>query len=403
MLPSGAVRSILMERIPAPVREFVLSNAGYWISEFHLDGLRLDATQVIFDQSPEHILAAITRTVRHASSSRSTVVVAENEPQQSMLARPIDQGGYGMDALWNDDFHHAARVALTGRNEAYYSDYRGTPQEFISAVKRGYLFQGQYYTWQRKRRGASTEGMKPESFILFIQNHDQVANSGSGRRLHFLTSPGRLRAMTALLLLAPGTPMLFQGQEFSASSPFLYFADHKPELGEEIKKGRRMFLAQFPSLASPDMQERFDDPTDIRTFLRSKLDFSERERHGADLALHCDLMRLRREDPVFRTQGERGVDGAVLGADSFVLRYFGERGDDRLVIVNFGRDSRLSPAPEPLLAPPAGSLWEIVWSSENPAYGGNGTSHVDTDETLVIPGEAALVLKARSRGERIYA
>ena len=141
---------------------------------------------------------------RVGHGTRSIVIVAENEPQDTRLVRPIADGGYGLDALWNDDFHHSAMVALTGRAEAYYSDTRGEPQEFISAAKYGYLFQGQQYYWQRDRRGSPAWGLPPSAFVAFTQNHDQVANSARGLRGHELTSPGRWRAMTALLLLSPG-------------------------------------------------------------------------------------------------------------------------------------------------------------------------------------------------------
>jgi maltooligosyltrehalose trehalohydrolase len=377
----------------AAVREFFIANAGYWIEEFHLDGLRLDATQQIFDSSPEHILAAITRRVREAAPGRATILVAENEVQQTQLVRPFEQGGYGIDALWNDDFHHSAMVAMTGRNEAYYTDYLGTPQEFISALKWGYLYQGQRYKWQQQRRGTPSLDLKPAAFVTFIENHDQVANSGRGERSHLLTSPGRLRAMTALLLLAPGTPMLFQGQEFAASSPFFYFADHEIELARLVKQGRAKFLTQFRSLATPELQARLPDPADLATFERSKLDLSERQLHDEVYALHRDLLRLRREEPVFRAQRKGGVDGAVLGAESFVLRFFAEHGDDRLLLINFGRDLHLDPAPEPLLAPPEGKQWETMWSSEDPRYDGLGTPPLDTEENWRIPGHAAVVLK----------
>ena len=197
-------------------REFVVANARYWIEEFHLDGLRLDATQQIFDSSPEHIIAAIVRAAREAAGSRSIVLIGENEPQLAQLARPLKDGGYGLDALWNDDFHHSAMVALTGRNEAYYSDYFGNPQELISAVKWGFLYQGQYYSWQHKRRGASATDLPPAAFVNFIQNHDQVANSAWGARPQELASSGLCRALTTLLLLSPATPLLFQGQEYGA-------------------------------------------------------------------------------------------------------------------------------------------------------------------------------------------
>src|SRR5207244_2533853 len=131
----------------------------HWVAEYHLDGLRLDATQNIYDASPRHILADIGAAARAAAGRRSVLIVNENETQEVKLVRPVEQGGYGLDALWNDDFHHAARVALTGRAEAYYADYRGTPQEFISAAKYGYLYQGQWYEWQQQRRGAASFGV----------------------------------------------------------------------------------------------------------------------------------------------------------------------------------------------------------------------------------------------------
>jgi maltooligosyltrehalose trehalohydrolase len=182
-----------------PTREFFIANAGYWIDEYHLDGLRLDATQQIFDRSEDHILAAIVRKVRSAGRGRTTFVVGENEPQDAKLARPVERGGYGLDALWNDDFHHSAMVALTGRHEAYFSDYRGRPREFVAAAKHGFLYQGQRYPWQRKARGTPALDLPAECFVVFQQNHDQIANSGTGERCHALTSPGRFRAMTAAL------------------------------------------------------------------------------------------------------------------------------------------------------------------------------------------------------------
>ncbi|MGH9754165.1 MAG: malto-oligosyltrehalose trehalohydrolase [Blastocatellia bacterium] len=374
-----------------PVREYFSANAGYWIDEFHLDGLRLDATQNIYDLSDDHILAAITRRARSSARGRSIIIVAENEPQETILIRPLEQGGYGIDALWNDDFHHSAMVAMTGRNEAYYNDYLGKPQEFISAVKYGYIYQGQWYKWQERRRGTPSLKVPPSAFVNFIQNHDQVANSGRGERCHQLTGPGLYRAMTALLLLAPGAPMLFQGQEFAASSPFLFFADHNGELAQLVRKGREEFLAQFPSLATPEAQAILDNPCDARTFERSKLDLSERERHSAIYEMHRDLLKLRREDAVFGDPAS-GRDGAVLGDEAFVLRFFGEDDDDRLLLVNFGLDLNGAPAPEPLLAAPEGMEWRVLWSSEDPRYGGSGAPPLDAEGRWFLPGCAAVAL-----------
>jgi maltooligosyltrehalose trehalohydrolase len=377
-----------------PVRAFFLANAGYWIDEFHLDGLRLDATQAIFDSSPRHIVAEITDRVRAAAGGRRTIVVAENEPQNCRVARPTAEGGHGVDALWNDDYHHSAMVALTGRREAYYTDHRGTPQEFITAVKRGFLYQGQRYSWQGRARGTPSIGLAPAQFVTFLQNHDQVANSARGLRGHAMSSPGRWRALTALSLLGPGTPMIFQGQEFAASSPFFFFADHVPELSALVRDGRRAFLQQFPSAAALD-GDWLPDPADVKTFQRSKLDLREREIHREIHALHRDLLQLRRTDAVFRQQRMGGVDGAVLDAHAFVLRFFGLEGDDRLLLVNLGVELRLDIVPEPLLAPPVTRRWRLVWSSDDWRYGGPGTALPEVPTGWVLPAESLLVLGAQ--------
>jgi maltooligosyltrehalose trehalohydrolase len=380
-----------------PVRDLFLANAAYWVEEFHLDGLRLDATQQIFDASADNIMAAIVRRVRAAAGGRRTLIVGENEPQHARLLRDPERGGYGIDMLWNDDFHHSAMVALTGRAQAYYSDYRGTPQEFVAAARHGFLFQGQRYHWQKKPRGTPSLDLSPDRLVTFLQNHDQVANSGRGQRVHELAGAGQLRALTALMLLGPGMPMLFQGQEFAASTPFLYFADHHDGLAPLVSEGRRKFLSQFPSLADPAMRDRLPDPEDRRTFERCRLDPAERERgrHGAALALHRDLIRLRRDDPVLGQVPPGGIDGAVLAEAAFVLRFLGGDGDDRLLLVNLGRDLDLRPAPEPLLAPPEGALWQLIWSSEHPAYGGAGTPAVEGEFGWHLPGHAAVVMIAR--------
>ena len=379
------------------VREFFLTNARYWIEEYHFDGFRFDATQSIIDTSEESILAAIVRECRAAVPGRELIMIAENEPQATKLVRPRSEGGDGLDGLWNDDFHHSAVVSLTGRSESYFRDYRGTPQEYISAAKYGYLYQGQHYDFHKKRRGMGSFGVPPWAFVAFIENHDQIANTGDGQRLRFQTSPAKYRAMTALLLLGPWTPMLFQGQEFGASSPFLYFNDMGRDLHDPIRKGRAEGLKIFPSFASEETQALLADPFEPDTFTRCKLDFAEREKHTALYALHRDLLRLRREDAAFRGQEPGGVDGAVLGTHSFVLRLFGEKlgGDeDRLLLVNLGPLEVLSPAPEPLLAPPVGRRWETLWTSDLPKYGGYGPATVETDDgQWRLPAESTVALR----------
>jgi maltooligosyltrehalose trehalohydrolase len=377
-----------------PVRELILANAAYWVEEFHLDGYRVDATQQTFDASPDHIVAAITRRAREAARGRGVLVVAENEPQEARFVRHAAEGGHGMDCAWNDDFHHAALVALTGRRESYYTDYAGTPQELVSGVKHGYLYQGQRYAWQDQRRGTSGRGLTPAAFVTYLENHDQVANSALGRRLHQRVDPGRLRAITALLLLAPQTPLLFQGQEFAASAPFLYFADHEPELAGKVEEGRRLFLSQFRTLHAPEMRDELPVPHAAETFARCKLDHGERVRNAPTWALHRDLLRLRREDPRFSSQRPLGVDGAVIGPEAFVLRFFDPDpvGDDRLLLVNLGLDILRGSVAEPLLASPDRRGWRAIWSSEDPRYGGTGTPEVETDTGWRIPGHAAVVL-----------
>ncbi|MES2788379.1 MAG: malto-oligosyltrehalose trehalohydrolase [Planctomycetota bacterium] len=379
----------------SPVREYFLTNAAYWIDEFHLDGLRLDATQNIYDDAPPfaHILTEIAETVRTAAQGRKVVLINENEPQCSELCRSVKAGGYGLDGLWNDDFHHTAMVALTGHNEAYYTDYRGTPQEFISAAKYGYLYQGQWYSWQKKGRGTPGFDLPPATYVNYLQNHDQIANSGRGLRVHQLSCPGRYRALMAVTLLSPGTPMLFQGQEFAASSPFFFFADHDAELAQMVAAGRVEFLTQFRSLKDSGMAPIFAVPDDPQTFTRSKLDLSERHSHAAEYQLTKDLLKLRRTDAAFRAQRPHGVDGAVLGTNAFVLRFFETDGQDRLLVVNLGRDLHLRTLPEPLLAPPAGTQWHTVLSTEAPQYNGHGVAPLITeDDGWQIPGESATVL-----------
>ena len=376
-----------------PVREFFIANAGYWIDEFHFDGLRLDATHAIHDSSTEHVLTAIGRRAREAAGARSILIFAENEPQNVRQIRPESAGGYGLDGLWNDDFHHTARVALTGRAEAYYCDYQGTPQELISTVKWGFLFQGQTVKWQQKRRGTSAFGVPAEHFLIYLENHDQVANSARGRRLKDLTSPGRYRAIMGLCLLSPQTPLLFQGQELGSSRPFLYFSDHHDELAKAVREGRLEELAGFRSTTLPEIREFLADPGAESTFLATKLDEPDDYKGLPEFLLIQDLLALRRDDPIFRAERSESIQGAVIGPEAFALRYFGEGDDCRLIVVNLGRDLYPVPNTEPLLTPPPGMDWSALWFSEHPRYDGSGVPPLDPIQPWRVPGHAAVVLK----------
>lgn len=362
-----------------PVRELVLANVAHWIEEYHLDGLRLDATHTIHDDSPEHILAAVGRTAHERAGRRGILVIAEDEPQRVALALPPEAGGMGLDGIWNDDFHHAARVAATGRREGYYRPYLGSADELV-AVTRGTL--------------AAPDVLAPAQLVTFLENHDQIAHSARGLRLNALTSPGRWRALTALLLLSPGTPLLFMGQEFGASSPFLFFADHEPGLAELVRRGRAELLAQLDSVADPAMQALLPDPGSPATFARSRLDPAERGRHREAVALHRDLLALRRDDRAFGAQ--RVPRGRALAAAALALRFARVDGLDRLLLLNLGPDLVPEGDPVGLLEPPRGSHWRLLWSSDDPRYGGGGTP-ARAREASLIPAESALVFAAAPR------
>lgn len=375
-------------------REFVIGNALHWLREFHLDGFRLDATQSLFDASKRHVLAELISECRQATD-RDIVFIAENETQRGEQLLPESQGGFGLDGMWNDDFHHCARVALTGSRDGYFRDYTGRAQEWLSAIKHGFLYQGQFYAWQQRLRGSPLRGVPRHACVHFLQNHDQVGNTAVGDRLHILTNPACYRAATALLLLGPQTPLLFMGQEFLASSRFMFFADHQSELRRLVHAGRRESLAQFAAYASDAIQAAIRDPGDEQTFLDSKLNWDEARTHTAALALHTDLLHIRRNDPVIAQAHRLPIDGATLSECAFVLRWFTQDGNDRVLLVSFDRERPLDPVSEPLLAPPRHKRWQLAWASESPRYGGLGViDPLSHDGRWRIPGHCAVLFNA---------
>jgi len=220
----------------------------------------------------------------------------------------------------------------------------------------------------------------------------------------FKLPPDATRAITALLLLGPWTPLLFQGQEFGASSPFLFFADvGDTAVRDAIRKGRAELLTPFLSLSEEETLKRLPAPDDPEAFSRCKLDFSEREKNRALYNLHIDLLKLRRDDSRFRDQKSDGIDGAVLGPTSFVLRYFSEANDDRLLLVNFGERQVLNPASEPLLAPPAGCRWETLWTSDSKGYGGGGTVATAGPYQWILPAESTVALRPVGKETSLHA
>jgi maltooligosyltrehalose trehalohydrolase len=234
--------------------------------------------------------------------------------------------------------------------------------------------------------------------VNYLQNHDQIANSARGERLNRVCGPGRMRALTSLLLLGPSPALLFQGQEFGATTPFRYFADHNPEIAAAVRAGRRNFLTQFQTLATAETQARLPDPADPHNFECCKLRWEEAESSPHVLALHRDLIALSRADHALRNAGHtRRFDGAVLSDACFLLRFFDDAAMDRLLIVNLGPQLMYSPVREPLLAPPVGCTWHLAWSSEHPSYGGKGTPPLELPNGWRIPADSAVFLKAERR------
>ncbi|HET9370879.1 MAG TPA: DUF3459 domain-containing protein, partial [Vicinamibacterales bacterium] len=313
----------------------------------------------------------------------------EDETQQADLARPIDAGGGGLDAMWNDDFHHSALVAAGAPREGYYAAYHGSSQELVSVAKRGFLYQGQPSPVAGQPRGADAYGLRPSSFVCFLQNHDQIANSLTGARLHQQTSRGRCRALTALLLLGPWTPLIFQGDEEAAAAPFLFFADHEGDLARAVAEGRRSFLNQFASAA--ESTSALDPPHAAATFERCVLDHTNTPEGPATALLYRDLIAMRHAERPTLVDAE--IDGAVLPGEAFLLRYYA-RGSaaksDRLLVVNLGGPVELPLLANPLLAwPDRGRPWQAGWSSEDRKYGGAGEGLATGQPRWRLPAESA--------------
>jgi maltooligosyltrehalose trehalohydrolase len=378
------------------VREFIVTNAAYWIEEYHFDGLRLDATQAIVDKSPEHIVSELCRGARAAAGARTLFMVGESEPQDTRLLKASGAYPDGLDAIWSEDWQHAAFVAATGRREAYFTDYLGNAAEFASMARHGTLYQGQWYTWQTNRRGGFALDLPPGCWVAFLENHDQIANTGLGTRLHQQVGPARWRVLTALLLLGPAMPMLFQGQEFGSTSPFTYFADHEGDLAEAVERGRLQFLTQFAGLSRPEMRDRLPRPGDADVFKSCALQDAERNADSPLTRLHRDLIQLRKNDAVLQRIGTPAlrVESSAPTPSVLLIRYMTDRAH-RLILINLA-DDHLSPMNDPLYAPPPGGSWELLWSSEHPMYGGGGTVPFMEAGRWLVRGTSARLLASNT-------
>ena len=383
-----------------PVRQFMRANVLSWMQEYHFDGLRFDAVHAIIDHSPEPLVDELTRCAREACAPRRLYMVAENEAQEVAYLTSPEKGQRGVDGIWNEDWHHAAFVALTGRREAYFTDYSGTALELAAMARWNLLYQGQWYTWQKKRRGSDARHLPGSAFVWFLENHDQVANTGFGTRLHHSVDPALWRAVTTALLLGPGVPMLFQGQERAVTAPFTYFADHEGELAELVRKGREEFLAQFPTLRDPQARRRMPAPSDEDAFRRCRIDWAESDEATHAWKLHVDLISMRREDPVLAHAGTpEVVIGSSAPTDTVLILRYERQSDERLMLVNLGSSTTLQ-MNDPLLAAPPWQRWSLTWCSEHVGYGGRGIADSFGDGPWTLQPHCAWILRNVPNSER---
>ena len=283
------------------VRDFVIDNAIQWVRDYRFDGLRLDAVDTIQDDSDPHILTEFQARVR-ASVDREIVLVAEDARNEVRTITPAARGGDGFDAFWADDFHHEMRVLLSNAWENYYADYTGSVADLASALNDGIIYQGQVSNFWGRPRGTTVTDEPANAFVFEMQNHDQVGNRPFGERLHHEIDRERFHAASAVLLLAPETPLIFMGQEFAASTPFLFFTDHHEELGPLVTEGRQNEFSGFRAFALEEAKHAIPDPQDEATFHASKLRLSERASHSDTYRLYQRLFALRHGDPVFQVQ-----------------------------------------------------------------------------------------------------
>jgi maltooligosyltrehalose trehalohydrolase len=364
------------------VRDFFIENALYWIHEYHMDGLRLDATHAIRDDSPRPFLAELAAAVRPSqqsavavgSSSHQSAVcgtaaaadchcllIAEDHRNLARMVKPESEGGWGLDAVWADDFHHQARRLLAGDHESYYRDYTGSTTDLATTIRQGWFYCGQNSVHMNEPRGTDPSGIPPQRLVFCSQNHDQVGNRALGERLHHQIEPAAYRAASTLLLTCPESPMLFMGQEWAAGSPFLFFTDHHANLGRKVTEGRRREFRHFSAFADPHARDRIPDPQNPATVLASRLRWDEQAQqpHAAVLRLYRRLLQLRRNEPALRSP--RGSFQVLARGEAIILSRKAAAGPALLVVVQLrgGRAVEIAGFEGP---------WEPILSTEDPAF-----------------------------------
>ncbi len=379
------------------VRRFIVDNACSWIREYHIDGLRLDATHALIDDSPRHIVQEIAAAVR-AEAGRHIIVHAEDHRNMAHMVEDVPSGGWGLDGVWADDFHHVIRVMTAGDVHGYYQDFAGHTRELATCLEDGWLYSGEHSAHMNHARGTNPGGVPMHRFVVCIQNHDQIGNRAMGERLHHNVSADVWRAMSVVLLTAPMTPLLFMGQEWAASTPFQYFTDLEPELGRAVTEGRRREFRDSPEFAGEDALTKIPDPQKESTFLNSRLRWDElaNGNHARTLALYRSLLALRREQPALAGSDEtRGR--AVSPDDETIVMRRSENGDTFWIVARFrsGGVVDLAEAAAVMRAGTVGEDLEIVLDTEHGEFTEDPTA-IDIDGHMIRFRRAgAVILKGR--------
>ena len=368
------------------VRRFFIENARHWVHEYHVDGLRLDATHAIQDEGTPHFLAELTASVR-ASARRPITIVAEDHRNLASMLQPVDQGGWGLDAVWADDLHHELRVHVAGDHDSYYRDFTGTTDDIARTLRQGWFFTGQMSEHLGCLRGTDPSPLDLARFIVCIQNHDQIGNRADGARLNHQVDAAVFRTLSVLLLLAPQTPLLFMGQEWAAASPFLFFTDHHEELGREVTRGRRREFAAFAAFREAIADAIVPDPQDAGTFEASRLNWDERGRpeHGAVLHLYQRTLALRRDLALYDRRLRQACDASALDDDTISMRVGGNDSVERLTVV-----VRLSSPGSVRLET---KRLEVLLTTEDPEFTSDAQPIAITEDGLTFARAGALVLR----------